>query len=275
MKVPPSARRTKITISVIFFACFLLMPIPSHAQDPCHTYQECDEMGGKSLRQRKFDEAEVFFALQAKYAEIADEAQSHEVATSASPLSHGHAISAYNNMALAYLRTYQYQRAKFWCNLALSQDHNDKTAQANLAKIEKKLTRWKWPTSLKGTYIRYAGHGEWYTIAVRQERSGKIIFGFSVSWMILDRLGRASITSFSGEDMPSNRSVTYHGKYGFPCTVRLDFSSDKVVLTQEGSCGLAPGIDAFGTFERVDTSNTGPYITVWVCEAFAGMRPVG
>lgn len=178
-------------------------------------------------------------------------------------------------MTLAYIRTYDYQRARFWCRLALTQDKNDKPVQVNFAKIEKKLKRWKWPASLKGRYIQYTGHGEWYVVAVRQERSGKIVFGFSVSWMTLDRLGRASITSFGDEEMPSNRSASYHVRGGFPCTVRLDFSNDKVILTRKGDCGLAPGIEASGTFDRIDTSNTGPFISVEVCEVFASMRPVG
>jgi hypothetical protein len=269
------ARPTKMVSCVICLCCFLLAPITSRAQDPCTSYQQCDEIGNKSLKQRKFNEAEVYFALQAKYSEIADDVQRHDGTDAGKPASSALAVAAYNNMTRAYMKTYEYQRARFWCRLALSRDKDDKTAQQNLVAIERKLKRWKWPASLKGTYLRYAGHGEWYIVAVHQERSGKIAFGFSASWIAVDRLGTSMNTGFVGELMPSNRSVTYHGKEGFSCTVRMDFSSDKLVLIQDGNCGLAPGIEVSGTFERVDTSNTGPYVSVEVCEAFAGMRSVG
>lgn len=240
-------------------ACLLFLVISSAAQNEskaqCSSYQRCNDLGTKALQAGKTDAAIQLFELQAGYAEIADIEQGHADYGPGKTPSYTLGINAYNNLAVAYMHKGDYLRARLWCRVTLYWDKGNKAALFNLGRIEEKLKQWKWPGSVAGMYLRYAGRGQWESLCVKQNGSSKISVSFFGMRMGKEPEGTpASYGDFKANLELLNNSATYPGEPDFPCTVRMDFSEDKVLLKQIGDCGFGYGVEASGTFERASTS---------------------
>jgi hypothetical protein len=250
---------------IVVMVCLALLAVSVAAQedtkDPCSSYQQCSEMGTKELKAGKIDEAIVLFKWQGTLAEEADIRQGHvNIGPGKKPV-YSLGILAYNNLALAYMHKGDLLEARAWCNVALRWDKNNKTALHNLGQIQKNLRRDNWilPDPVTGTYVQYAGRGYWNIFIVQRDEGSKISIFFSGMWWGPGhKYGPSGIGEFRGTTVLNGKSATYHGDADFPCTVRMEFSFDKVELKQDGSCGFGHNVEANGIYERVSTSGKMP-----------------
>jgi hypothetical protein len=249
----------KRAFRVIVLIGVLIAPVSSGAQDdkkdPCTSYQQCDNLGTKALQSGKADAAIELFELQAKYAEIADVQQGHVDAGPGKTPSYTLGILAYNNLAVANSRKRDFLQARLWCRVVLRWDKDNKAAHFNLVQIENKLTGFKWPHSTTGTYLSYAGWGQWNELIVREKAAGKISVYFSGMWMGLNPdYGPSGLGEFRADIALKDHRATYIAKSDNTCKVWMEFSPDKIDSKQEGDCEFGHNVTATGTFERASTT---------------------
>ncbi len=164
-------------------------------------------------------------------------------------------INAYNNLTVAYMQKGDYLMARLWCHQSLRWDKENTAALFNLRRIAEKLSQWKWPASVTGVYLRYAGRGKWESLCVKQDGDSRIFVSFFGMRMGGDPDGTpASLGDFEASLEFRNRSATYVGEPDFPCSVRMNFSADGATLEQTGDCGFGYGVEAAGTFERASAT---------------------
>jgi hypothetical protein len=221
----------------------------------CASYQKCDEAGTRALRTGDVDRAIGLFELQAGYAELADIELGHTIVGEGKEPAYPLGTLAYNNLAVANMQKGDYLKARLWCQQALKWDRDNKAAQLNLRRVNEKLKDWKWPTSVSGLYLRYAGRGKWETFCVKQTGDSSIVVTYFGMRMGLYPEGTpASLGDFQATLELHNQNSTYLGEPDFPCKVRMSFALDKVGLEQSGDCGFGYGVEATGDFERASTS---------------------
>jgi tetratricopeptide (TPR) repeat protein len=242
-------------------SCLIALTVSTAAQtEPnlaCFGYKQCNRMGAAALGAGATNRAIVLFTLQAGYAELADIDQGHASYRKGTAPSYPLAIIAYNNLAAAYARSRNYLQARLWCRVALTWDKQNGAALHNLALVEEKLKDWRWPSSFTGTYLRYAGRGQWESVCVEQGSADKVHVSFHGMRMGKDPDGTpASYGDFQANLALSGGRATYRGDADFPsCRVQMDFAEDRLVLKQSrGDCGFGYGVEASGTFERASTS---------------------
>jgi hypothetical protein len=223
----------------------------------CGTYPKCNELGTAALRQGRTDEAITLFEQQAALAELADierQTKSRDVLLH-SPCKL--ALTAYNNLAVAYSDKHDYLQARAWSLVALRCDEKSQAAQFNLHSIERALVGWQWPQTPAGEYLQYAGRGTWESFVV-EPSPDKVHFCFSGLWWGLGEgpsgLGDLTATVPLRDSQAEYTSLEFTNN---KCAISMHFSPDKLEVKQTGSdfdCGFGHNVTANGTFQRISTS---------------------
>jgi hypothetical protein len=232
--------------------------LPPDGPSSCKTYSRCNELGTTALRQGHLDIAIALFEQQAGLAEIADigrQVRSRDV------LPHSPcklALTAYNNLAVAYSDKHDYPRARSWALVALGCNEKSQAAQFNLRNIERAIVGWQWPRTPAGEYIQYAGRGTWESIIVEPSPTGSIHFCFSGLWWGLGE-GPSGLGELTGT-VPLHGNHAEYASREFTdnkCVISMHFSPDKLEVEQTGSdfdCGFGHNVTANGTFQRISKS---------------------
>lgn len=203
------------------------------------------------MRQGRADEAIPLFEEQVSLAEDAEESaqNSHQ----RSP-----AILAYNNLTVAWEHKHDYLQARAYALLALQSDKDNRAARVNLSRIERALQRWRWPNTISGEYIQYAGHGSWQIITIEPSTTKEAHFCFSGIWWGAndESRGPSGIGELSGTAAVADGRGVYQSNdtSGDRCVISMDFRPDKVELQQSGDdtdCGFGHNVRANGIFLRI------------------------
>lgn len=209
----------------------------------CKNAASCNELGTQAFKRGDIGTAIRLFKLQVGFAEDAQDKKESAV--------------AYSNLAVAYIRNREYFRALAWTHLALLANPESAAAKHNLAEIEKHTASYPWPTSIGGTYVRYAGRAYWSSLCLSKKAGNDIefqliIYRLGAAWR---RYGPAGYGDVRGKAvLTKNDEAQYTGSADFPsCRINMKFSgSDGVTLEQQGDCGFGYGVRAAGQYERIN-----------------------
>ncbi|WP_459175969.1 tetratricopeptide repeat protein [Ewingella americana] len=195
--------------------------------------------GKVAYQQGQFDKAREVFRDQVAWSEFCHKPQ-ESIAT------------AYNNIALTYIRQGQYRKAKAWLMLA----PENKKSQYNLSQIKPKLDALPAAESVAGEYWQYAGYGNWNEVSVKAEEA-QFRIDFSGMYMGLMSLyygpntGEFSVVTAVKEGKAEYREADDKNAGGGQCVVNLDFAAEQVNLHTIGDCGFGMNVQAEGPFVRV------------------------
>jgi len=157
--------------------------------------------------------------------------------------------TAFNNVALTYLRRDEPLKAKAW----LSIFPEDKKSIYNLSLVEPALVQLPTATSPEGEYWQYAGYGEWNTLKVTR-KGQQFTIDYSGLYMgVMSMYGGPNMGEFSVVSPISDHHALYQideGE-GINCKVDIAFQTDSVTLHTEGDCGFGHNVQAEGSYMRV------------------------
>jgi hypothetical protein len=212
----------------------------------CSSVTTCNQVGTQALRKGENLKALQCFKLQTSYAEDA-----HNKTQS---------TLAYNNLAVAYMHSGDYIRARSWVRLAVRIDPDNARTKYNSRIIEERLQEQKWPATLAGTYVQYAGLGQWSSLRVNEIENHQLHIRLYVMRMgtASRRYGPASYGDIECDVGPITRNQTVcKGDEDFPtCRIELRFQDNLVTLSQEGDCGFGHGVKAQEDYERINAEPT-------------------
>ncbi|MGB6474608.1 MAG: hypothetical protein WBF04_11060 [Candidatus Sulfotelmatobacter sp.] len=210
----------------------------------CNRAASCNELGTQALKKGEITTAIQLFKLQVGYAEDAQDKKESGV--------------AYDNLAVAYMRNQHYHRALAWTHLALLANSESEAAKHNLAAIEKRTADYRWPASIGGTYVQYAGRAQWSSFCVSKGGNDLdfrlIIYRMGAAWRRYGPAGYGDVKGKAG--LTGNDEAQYTGTSDFPtCHIQMKFASDGVTLEQQGDCGFGHGVRAAGHYERINPTD--------------------
>jgi hypothetical protein len=233
--------------------------LPSQGQGTGHTscssYVRCNERGSIALKEGRLEDAIGLFEQQAVLAERADIDRQGKSQNALLHSPYKLAVTAYNNLALAYLKKHEYMWARAWTLVAIRWEKDNQAAQFNLRKIDQQLAPEKWPQTTAGEYVQYAGHATWQSIIVKPVSSGSIKFCFSGLWWGLGE-GPSGIGELTATvPIEENRAEYRSTEYG-DCRISMHFSGEKLVVQQpdDADCGFGHNVSADGTYYRVSSN---------------------
>ena len=240
--------RTFVLVLFTVAAAYQPMFLNGHArpqdEPSCSTYQKCNELGTAALQHGRVDEAIKLFEQQAGFAELAD----IERQRSPGKL----ALTAYNNLAVAYMAKHDYLRARTWALVALDYDKNNPATRFNMDKIEQALRGWQWPSTPEGEYVLYAGRGTWESMIVERSSGNSVDFCFSGLWWGLGE-GPSGLGELKATVKVQNQEAKYTSDQ---CSISMHFYPDRLEVKQSGrdlDCGFGHNVTAEGTFQRVSS----------------------
>ncbi|MFS7357429.1 tetratricopeptide repeat protein [Rahnella inusitata] len=194
--------------------------------------------GKVAYQQGEFAKAREVFRNQVAWSEFCHKPQD-QIAT------------AYNNIALTYIRQGNYRKAKAWLMLAPA----DKKSQYNLSQIQPKLDALPKPESAAGEYWQYAGYGSWNLVDVKAEEA-QFKIDFSGQYMgQMSLYYGPNIGEFSVVTAIKDNHAVYHEADDASagegqCTVEMNFADENVRLHTTGDCGFGHNVQAEGEFVR-------------------------
>jgi hypothetical protein len=157
------------------------------------------------------------------------------------------------------MQGHDYQRALAWVHVALLLDPHNPAAHHNLEDIGMARGRPSWPKGFQGTYVRYAGKGQWDSLCVSEQQKRSISFQLLAYRMgsAWEKYGPASYGDLGGPaTLKLADEATYSGDKDFPgCRVEMKFNPDSVGLKQDGECGFGYGVQASGVYERINAGD--------------------
>lgn len=161
--------------------------------------------------------------------------------------------TAYNNVALALIKSGEPLQANAWLSLAAGYPKT----QVNRALIQPVLDRLQpaLAATPMGVYWRYAGQGVWSTVTVMPDGpQWKITFnGYYMTAMGMyygPNMGEFSVSQPINDGKAVYIQDADHGDT--PCQVNMAFSPASLQMdTVSGDCGFGMNVRASGTFLRV------------------------
>ncbi|AEX50768.1 tetratricopeptide repeat protein [Rahnella aquatilis] len=160
--------------------------------------------------------------------------------------------TAYNNIALTYIKQGDYLKAKAWLMLAPA----DKKSQYNLSQMQPKLAALPPAESPAGIYWQYAGFGSWNILEVKAEEAQfKIDFsGLYMGQMSLyygPNMGEFSVVTAIKDNHAIYHETDDAAVAGGECSVDMNFTPQSVKLHTTHDCGFGHNVQAEGEFVRV------------------------
>ncbi|MBF7958394.1 tetratricopeptide repeat protein [Rahnella victoriana] len=160
--------------------------------------------------------------------------------------------TAYNNIALTYIKQGDLLKAKAWLMLAPA----DKKSQYNLSLIQPKLDTMPPSQSPAGLYWQYAGFGSWNLLEVKAEEAQ---FKIDFSGLYMGQMSLyygPNIGEFSVVTAIKDNHAVYHetddaSAGGGECSVEMNFAPQSVNLHTLNDCGFGHNVRAEGEFVRV------------------------
>jgi hypothetical protein len=225
----------------------------------CKTLSACNQRGTAALKAGRTEEAIKLFEEQVRLAELFDIERQQKAQTRISGLCQS-ALTAYNNLAVAYMHKGDYLQARAWAATAIACDKKDQAAQFNMRKIEERLSSSPRSKSPAGTYVQYAGRASWQTFVVETidgnpslQRS--IHFCFSGLYWGMGE-GPSGLGDLEGTaPMPDMKAEYFSHEFSDKgCTLTLEFHPNRLEVLQTGDdvdCGFGHNVDASGTYLRV------------------------
>ena len=208
----------------------------------CPKIQSYNSKGSELYKQKDYVKAREQFNLQVGWAESCD-VESNLIAT------------AYNNVAITYLREKQYLKAKAWLSLAAEDKKSLYNTSRNKSAID--AAQQIANQSITGEYWRYAGVGIWNTIIVdKLDGKYKINFwGYRVNQRTLyygPNMGEFEVI------LPVDNNRAIYDQRLFKesddeCVFDFEFSPGQITLLQKGNgnCGFGMGVYAGGSYIKV------------------------
>ena len=159
----------------------------------------------------------------------------------------------YNSIALTYIKTHDYGKAKAWLSLA---PQSPKTA-FNLKLIPQHSTN----NSVAGEYWRYAGLGAWQSYTVKAQAHQQYQIHFEGLYFGLNGLLYGpNLGEYEYQGKIQNRQSTW--SYPDPiehdfCRIELKFQPDRLHVTTttngspDSSCGFGHNVTADGDYLKV------------------------
>ncbi len=240
----------KHPLAVTFLAAIgLVADLQAQVGYACQSASECGRMGEVAYKAGDLKRAMDLYESQRVFAE-GDEMDCRDKAISSNAIACEKLIvQAYNNLALASLRSGEPVKASMWLGLA----PDAPSTRFNRQLIGEALKTVQWPSSPEGEYWSHAGYGLWSSVVVRKE-GGSFRITFNGFWM--PRLGwKTGPNSGHAEEVVAirNRVAVFHQEEEPACAITAHFARDKVVLSQSDACG-----DAFGA----NVQASGPFVIV-------------
>jgi tetratricopeptide (TPR) repeat protein len=217
----------------------------AEAPRPCERAVACNRDGVRAMNKGDVARATRLFKYEAAYSEDAQD-------TSQS-------VVAYNNLALAYAQSHEYQHALAWAHVALRFDPQNSAAHKSVESIENEFGKMTWPEDVRGTYVQYAGRGQWNSLSVSRKGEHGIVFRLLVyrmgsAWKKYGPAGYGDLTGSA--EVQKGHEVTYQGDKDFPdCRITMRFAVDGAEIMQDSDCGFGYGVRASGHYERICTND--------------------
>lgn len=227
----------------IFFPCGAIAQICSSASD-------CNSKGTKLYTQGKFVQAIEYFEKQADLATGKEDKLNLR--------------TALNNLAIANLKIGNVLLANAWIQEAKELYADDKATSFNYELIGKELKKTNIPSSITGTYSRYAGYGRWSTLEIVEPKEGKLSIELYLQRFGLvksaEESGPAAYWELSADGFLTEKNliIKYQGIDKKECEIRMKREDDiKIVapwqdLTEKCQTG---GYNSYvhGTYWRTST----------------------
>jgi hypothetical protein len=163
--------------------------------------------------------------------------------------------TAYNNVALTYIKQKDFLKARVWLLI----DEHDKKSQYNLGLIKTELAKLSTdlqsnPKNPVGEYWQYAGKGAWNSITViRKDQQYQISFAGLYMGLMAMYYG-PNMGEFETLSPINNGKAIYQDQeYGNGCLIEMRFKADRVELDKKlNECGFGHNVYADGVFLRVE-----------------------
>lgn len=210
-------------------------------KEACAKVPEHARNGEQAYKAKNYAKAYDAFAEQVIWSESCDLGDS-AIAT------------AYNNVALTYIRQKEYRKAQAWLMLK----PNDPKSVYNLSLIKNKLAALPTPTSPAGEYWQYAGGSAWNTLTLKAGKSADeyqadymgYYFGIMGAWM---GPNTGEFSAPVGLKQGKGVIAVRDGNIAH-CDIALTVTPDaaKLKTDEPQECGFGHNVDANGEFVRVE-----------------------
>lgn len=243
----------KLFFSSVTCVLFSFYTVSSYAYDSqTEIVRECKKIpnyatqGGKLYQEKNYTQALKAFKKQAAWAHFCSY---HEDVTR-TQVSAEQLATAYNNVGLTHQKLGQPRWAKAWYSIM----PETKKSQFNLSQLPSiQASKQK-----SGSYVRYAGQGEWNTLQVTEKKDHYQIDFFGLRMGLMALMNGPNMGEFSIK-MPKNSNIAQY-RYE-DCKIQLQFQNhasdgERIKVTQNentSSCGFGFGVYAEGNYLKVET----------------------
>lgn len=235
-----------MTLLLVAFGCHAELTDAQMAAD-CAKIADYASQGERAYKAKAYDKALEAFEEQAAWLEQCELGKDNPndvlLAT------------AYNNVALAWIRQGEYRKARAWLSIM----PDDAKSKYNLARIQDKLQALPKPASAAGEYWQYAGRSQWEVITLKPQGGSNWLAEWSGYYFGLmglysgpnlgDFSEKVTLKNGKGEILLREEGISQ-------CTISLHLDSDLQALTMQTddatNCGFGHNVSADGTYLRVD-----------------------
>jgi hypothetical protein len=155
--------------------------------------------------------------------------------------------TAYNNVALTYIKQKDFLKARAWLLL----DAKDKKSRYNLGLIKNELARLPKSTSPVGEYWQYAGRGQWNVVGIApKNRQYQLEFSGIFMGSTSMYYGPTGVGEFSMLSPFRNGKAVYGGSSN-DCLIRIKVNAGEVQMEEKKSCGFGMNVTATGSYSKV------------------------
>lgn len=235
-----------LALLVVAFGCRADIAEAEYAAD-CAKIKEYAQQGEQFYKAKNYPKAREAFIQQAAWQEQCD--------VGAQDFHDSLQATAFNNVALTYIREGDYRKAQAW----LSIRPDDKKSAYNLSLIKDKLASLPKPASAAGEYWQYAGRGEWEVLTLTSE--GADAYRADWSGLYFGMKGMyygPNIGEFSEKvTLKAGKGVIRLRDEGISdCSITFSLSPDLQTISATTDdvmkCGFGHNVSADGTYLRVN-----------------------
>lgn len=164
--------------------------------------------------------------------------------------------TAYNNVALTWIRQGQYRKAEAWLQIM----PEDKKSIYNLSRIQDRLQALPKPTSATGEYWQYAGRGNWEVLQLKPDAQAGTYLADWVGYYfgLMSQYYGPNLGEFS-EKVAINAgkgTILLREDGLYACRIALTLTPDQQRLTlntdDPSNCGFGHNVSADGEYRRVN-----------------------